>query len=233
MIESDIQRLNPGQVIDLFELDATLLNGGVLLWHNGVNELGNNVVWQGKTYSRFPVEADGFERSGKGSMPRPTLKAANVSGLVGALARELNDLVGAKLTRRRTFVKYLDAVNFPGSVNVQADPNVCFADEVWSVDRKSSENGVFVEFELSASFDVQGVFLPRRQCIQNVCTSKYRGAECGYTGGPVATELDILTSNPTADKCGKRLASCSLRFPQYGLFSPGLNFSGFPGTGLR
>ena len=228
MIESDIQQLNPGQLVDLFELDASGLGGDVLRWHNGVNGLSNDVIWQGAIYSRFPVEASGFERSGAAAMPRPMLKVANVSGLVGAMARELNDLTGAKVTRRRTFSKYLDAVNFPDGVNPQADPHVGFPDEVWFVDRKSSENGVFVEFELAAAFDVQGVMLPRRQCIQNVCTWQYRSAECGFAGGAVADKNDVPTSNPALDQCGKRLASCKLRF---GLYEP-LSFGGMPGVGL-
>lgn len=228
MIESDVQKLNPGQLVDMFELDPTSVGGSILRWHNGVNGPNNDVVWQGNTYARFPVEASGFERSGKGAMPRPRLKVANVSGLIGVLARELSDLVGSKITRRRTFAKYLDAVNFPDGINPQADPNVSFPDEVWFVDRKSNENGVFVEFELAAAFDVQGIKLPRRQCIQNVCSAIYRGAECGYVGGPVADKSDNPTSDPALDQCGKRLESCKKRFGQY---SP-LNFMGFPGVGL-
>lgn len=228
MIESDVQSLNPGQIVDLFELDATALGGDVLRWHNGVNMLGADIVWQGNSYTRIPVEASGFARSGKGSLPRPTLKVANVSGLIGALARGLNDLVGAKVTRLRTFAKYLDAVNFPGGINPQADPNVGFPNEVWFVDRKATENGIYIEFELAAAFDVQGVRLPRRQCIQNVCTWGYRSAECGYSGGPVADKYDTPTTNAALDQCGKRLASCKLRFGQYAELPAGM----FPGVGL-
>lgn len=228
MIESDVQKLNPGSIWEGFELDATALGGDVLRWHSGVNQMGNDVVWNGEIYSRFPVDASGFDKSSKGTMARPRIRVANVSGLIGAMARALDDLMGAKVTRRRTFVKYLDAVNFPGGVNPQADPNCAFADEIWFIDRKAGENGIFVEFELSSAFDVRGVKLPRRQCIQNVCPSIYRGPECNYTGGPVADKNDSPTSDPALDRCGKRLASCKLRF---GEFQP-LNFAGFPGVGL-
>lgn len=229
MISSDIQKLNPGQIVDLFELDAASLGGSKLLWHNGVNSLSNDVVWQGQTYSRFPVEASGFERSGSGAAPRPMLRVANVTGLMGAMARELGDLCGATVVRRRTFSKYLDAVNFPGGVNPQADPNVGFPKEVWTVDRKSAENGVYVEFELASAFDVQGVFLPRRQCIQNTCTWAYRSAECGYAGGPVADKFDVTTAIVSLDQCGKRLSSCKIRFGVAGI----LPYGGFPGAGMR
>lgn len=228
MIESDVQKLNPGALVEMFELDATAVGGDVLRWHSGVNFVGNDLVWNGKLYARFPVDASGFEKSGKGAMPRPRVRVANVSGLIGALARSLDDLMGVKVTRRRTFVKYLDAVNFPGGVNPQADPNCAFADEIWFVDRKANENGVFIEFELAAAFDVRGVKLPRRQCIQNSCIWTYRGPECGYAGGPVADKNDVPTTNPAKDGCGKRLASCKARFGAYAE----LPFGAMPGVGL-
>lgn len=227
-IASDIQTLAPGAIVELFELDCTVIGGAVLRFHNGVNELGADVVWDGATYTRFPVEASGFERTGSGSIPQPKLRVANVTGLVGALVRELQDLVRAKLTRRRTLVKYLDAVNFTGGVNPTADPNAAFPDEIWFIERKAGENGIYVEFELAAAFDVAGVMLPRRQCIQNVCTWKYRSAECSYAGGAVADRNDVPTGSMASDSCGKRLASCKLRF---GAYNP-LPFGSFPGVGL-
>ena len=229
MIETDVQKLNPGAIVEMFELDATQPGGDVLRWHNGVNALGNDVVWIGSTYSRFPVEATGFAKSSNGTMPRPMLRVANVSGLIGAMVRELDDLMGSKITRRRTFVKYLDAVNFPGGVNPQADPNCAFPDEVWFIDRKSGENGIFIEFELTAAFDVQGVKLPRRQCIQNVCTWRYRSAECGYSGDAMFDSLGNPTTDPSKDVCSKRLGDgCKVRF---GEWAP-LPFGAFPGVGL-
>ena len=228
MISSDIQKLNPGSLIELFEMDDSASGGDILRWHNGVNEVGNNVVWQGRTYSRFPVEASGFERTGKGSLPRPTLKVSNVTGTIGALVREREDLVGAQVIRRRTFVRYLDAINFPGGINPSADPNVGFPDESWQIDRKVSENGIYVEFELAAAFDVQGVKIPRRQCIQNSCVWIYRGPECGYTGSYV----DIAgnpTADPAKDVCSKRLGDgCKPRFGEF----EALPFGAFPGCGM-
>jgi lambda family phage minor tail protein L len=226
MIESDVQKLAVGDIIDLFELDSTDLGGEVFRWSNDVNEKGNDIVWQGNTYSRFPVQAEGFQKSGTGKSPRPTITVANVTGLIGALTKQLNDLVGATVTRRRTLVKYLDAVNFEGDVNPQADPNVGFSDEIWTIDRKSAENGIFITFELAAAFDLAGVMLPGRQ-VTRICTSKYRSAECGYAGGPVADVNDDPTSDLSKDVCGKRIGSCVLRFGE----NKALPYGGFPGVG--
>jgi lambda family phage minor tail protein L len=191
-VRSGSQLSDPGAIIDLFELDYSNLTGGeVLYFHAGVNGLGSDVVWQGRVYSRYPIDVEGFERSSSGTLPRPKIKVANILGSISSLAYTYQDLVGTKLTRRRTFLKYLDAVNFIGGYNLTADPNVGFTDEIWTVDRKSAENMIFVEFELAAAFDVAGVLLPRRHCIQNTCTWAYRSAECGFTGGAVATKNDI------------------------------------------
>lgn len=226
MITEDIQGLVASATISLYELDATSIGGTVLRWSNDVNELGNDIVWQGESYSRFPVDAQGFERAGSGRQPRPTLRVANITGLVGALTRELDDLIGSKLTRRRTFVKYLDAVNFSAG-NPQADPNVFFTDEIWFIDRKSSENGAYIEFELASALDLSGVVLPRRQVIRNVCPWQYRSAECSYAGGAVADDSDTPTTDLSQDACGKRVDSCKLRFGEFGT----LTFGGFAGVG--
>lgn len=229
MIESDIQKLNPGTIIELFQLDTVPIGGTETYYlHNGVNELGNNIVFDGITYTKFPIIAEGFDKTSSGTMPRPSIKIANVTGLMGALAKENSDLVNAKVTRIRTFSKYLDAVNFPGGVNPNADPNQVIDQEIWIIDRKVSENRVYIEFELTALFDLQGVMLPRRQCIQNVCTWKYRSSECTYSGGPVADKLDVPTSDLNKDQCGKRLSSCKLRFGANAV----LPFGAFPAVGL-
>jgi lambda family phage minor tail protein L len=124
--------------------------------------------------------------------------------------------------------KYLDAVNFDGAVNPNADPTAEFADDIYFIEQKVNENKNFVEFELTSSFDVQGVRLPRRQIVQNICPWKYRGAECGYTGTNYFDINDNVVGSLAADVCGKRLTSCQLRFGDYAE----LPYGGFPAAGL-
>ncbi|MEO6147180.1 MAG: phage minor tail protein L [Sulfuriferula sp.] len=227
-IASDIQLPAPGSLVELFVLDLTSVGSIVLYFHVGLNGLLSSVVWQGVTYTAMPMQFEGWEVTGKGQLPRPKARISNATGLIATYAKSFNDLVGAKLTRKRTFAKYLDAINLPGGVNATADPNVHFPDDVYFVDRKSVENKTLVEFELAAAFDVQGIVLPRRQFIQNVCAWKYRSAECGFAGGAVALSNDTPTTTLSLDSCGKRLASCKLRFGTYSQ----LPFGGFPATGL-
>jgi len=227
-IEQVVQELSPGAIISLIEVDLTSLGDIVYRFHNGTNELKADVVWQGNTYTQFPIDLEGFETSTQGTLARPSLKIANVSGVIGALIKSVGDMIGGKITRKRTMVKYLDAINFTGGINSTADPAVYFPDDIYFIDRKVSENKIFVEFELASSLDIQGIKLPRRQIIQNSCTWIYRSAECTYAGGAVADSNDNPTGDINLDVCGKRLGSCQLRFGTVNI----LPYGGFPGAGL-
>ena len=227
MIAADLQSLTPSNIIVLFELDLKPVGGSeVLYFFNDVNELGRSLVWGGQEYVGFPVAAEGFEHTGSGAPPRPKLQVANLDGLISKLHRDHGGLEGAKLTRTRTFMKYLDAVNFKDGKNPHADPHQYIEREIWFISRLSSENMAIVEYELSAAYDLGWIKLPRRQVIQNSCPWKYRGADCGYVGGPVSDEMDVATTDPKKDKCGRRLSSCKLRFGEKAM----LPFGGFPGA---
>lgn len=227
-ITSEIQKLEPSAIIELFEMDATAFGGDLLRFHAGTNGLRQNLVWQGDTYTAFPIKATGFDMSGNGQLPRPKLQVANVTGAITLLVLTYDDLLGAKITRKRTMAKYLDAVNFPGGTNPNADALAEFSDDVFFIDRKVTETRDLVEFELAAAFDVAGVQLPRRQIIQNVCVWRYRGSECGYTGTSYFNANDQAVGSAGLDVCGKRLTSCKARF---GENNP-LPFGSFPAAGL-
>ena len=77
-IASDIQKLDPGVLVEVFKLDATGIGGDVFHFHAGTNGLQNYLVWQGVTYTRYPVEAEGFELKATGTAPRPKLRASNI-----------------------------------------------------------------------------------------------------------------------------------------------------------
>ena len=225
-IAAEVQKLEPSAVIELFILDGTQIGAGTYYFHAGTNKLIAPIVWQGVTYVPFPISIEGFEVTSGGQLPRPKMKVANLSGAISLLVVQFGDFRGAKITRKRTLAKFLDAVNFPGGVNASADPTAEFPEDVYFVDQKESENRDVVQFALAAPFDVNGVQLPRRQIVQNVCPWLYRGAECGYTGSNYFTSADVSTTDPAQDVCGKRLASCKLRFTN------NLPYGGFPAAGL-
>lgn len=227
-IAAELQKLNPSAMVELFEIDMTALGDSIYYFHGGTNQLQQSVVWQGNTYMPWAVQASGFDFSTNGQLPRPKLALGNVNGTITAMVLALNDCVGAKVTRRRTMVRYLDAVNFPGGVNSNADPTAYLPDDIFYIDRKAREDRTVVEFELTTSYDVAGVQLPRRVIVQNICPFKYRGGECGYTGTNYFLSDDTSTALASDDTCGKRLSSCKARFGE----TEELPFGGFPGSGL-
>jgi len=230
-VYEDLSVLEPNAIIELFQLhlDATLHGSSdIYYFHNGVNAaVTGNVVWNGQSYVRLPLEATGFDYSSSGSLPRPKLAVSNIGSSITALLLQVNlitagnDLGGAKVVRIRTLKKYLDGA-------AGADPHAKFPDEIWYVDRKSNENRAVVEFELASKFDLVGVMLPRRQVIANVCQWVYRGGECGYTGSNYWNTQDQVVGTLALDACGKRIESCKLRFGA----TAELPFGSFPGAGL-
>lgn len=227
-ITSQIQSLEPTAVIELYTVDLTALGGSVLYFHAGTNELKENIVWQGQTYIRYPIEVEGFEINGQGTLPRPKLRVSNVLSTVTTLLLLYDDLAGAIVTRKRTLRKFLDAVNFDGG-NADADSAAEFPDDIYYIDRKTVENREVCEFELASVLDLAGVELPRRQIVSNLCTWRYRGGECGYTDTRYFKADDSETTDSTLDVCGKRLSSCKVRFGS----ATDLPFGGFPGANLK
>jgi lambda family phage minor tail protein L len=231
-IVTEVQSLSPSAVIELFVLDLSHVGQGYEYFHAGTNKVDANIVWRGQTYIRLPIEAEGFEAGSAGVLPRPKFRLANKDGQFSGLVRAYADLIECKLIRKRTFAKFLDAVNFPGGVNPTADQSQHYPDDIWVVDQKVLENWTVIEWEIDSSFSLQNEFLPGRQITQNSCPWDYRGPECGYNGtnysdinnNPVASEFD--GNGRRIDVCGKRLSSCEYKF------GPGaiLPFGDFPGA---
>ena len=227
-IAIELQNLEPSSIIELFQLDATSFGGDIYYFHAGTNLLRQAIIWQGQEYAPFPVEITGFEFTAGGQLPRPKMRVANVTGIITVLVLAYDDLLGAKLIRKRTMAKYLDAVNFSGGINPTQDTTAEFPDDIYYIEHKVNENKEVVEFDLSASFDVQGIKLPKRQIIQNLCPWKYRSSECSYAGTNYFDKYDNSVASVGLDVCGKRLSSCEIRFGS----TNELPFGAFPASGL-
>ena len=185
---SETQSINPGSVIEMFELttDAAFHGSATTYrFHDGSNPIayGNsnsngNIVWNGNTYIAVPLEADGFKYA-NGQLPRPTLTISNVTNLITAILLNVNvvtpgnDLTGAVVTRVRTLARFLDAVNFTGGTNPYGtpDPTAEYAKEIYKIDRKSAENRAVVQFELAAAFDLANIRIPLRVCTKELFPS--------------------------------------------------------------
>ena len=241
---SELQKINPSSIIELFTLElSSTLHGSdtTYRFHAGSNDIttgGNpgDIIWDGNAYSKFPIQVDGFEYNAEsGSLPRPTIVVANLLSSITSILISVNnttagnDLTGAKLTRIRTLVRYIDNANFSSGTNPFGTPDTSakLPDEIYYVARKVSENRDAVTFEMAAAFDLAGVRAPKRQCNANLCPWIYKGSECGYSGTNYYDENDKSTIITADDKCGKRLSSCRIRFGE----TAELPFGGFPGIG--
>jgi len=161
-----------------FNVNATITDPTVYLFHSGNNMKDSlDIVWQANTYSRMPSEATGFEYSGEGKLPRPTITFSNLLGTITSILQLTNqitpfsDLSGAKVTRRRTLSRFLDEENFPSNVNPykvnSVDPSAEMPREIYFIERKVTENRNLVQFELISTFDLAGISAPKKLVTRN------------------------------------------------------------------
>ncbi|HGE8480775.1 TPA: phage minor tail protein L [Serratia marcescens] len=204
-----ITEINMDALIELYDIDMTLIGGTRLRLHSGVNGMMKPVVWQGHEYEPYPIKGSGFTFNGKGPAPRPTLEVSNLLGLVTAIAGDFDSAVGGVVMRRQVCVRYLDAVNFAGG-NPQADASQEVVSR-WVIEQMTKLTARAAEFTLSAPSETDGLMLPGRVILSDVCPWGYRSEECGYAGPPVADEFGKPTTDPARDKCGRRLSDCKLR----------------------
>jgi len=244
MLSADIQTLEPGNEIILYEIDGTAFGADILRFHSHnlayteaeltqaaqtQQPLATKVIyWQGEEYSPWPAQLEGVEVNSDGSPSTPTLTVANLDGSISALCLYFQNMEQAKITIRRTLAKYLDAANFP-SGNSEADPTQ-EAVEIWYVDKKVNEDNVAVTFELSNPADLSGYKIGRQMTAYCYWCQRgeYRGADCGYTGEAMFTDEDQPTDNPALDQCSGTIKGCTLRFGE----NAELPHGGFPSVRL-
>ena len=270
-LAEELLKLAPTAVIDLFEVELTEAVNGVnqtYRYHAGKNGLtetikfgvypeGDSQAGSQIEYLAVPIEVDGFEFSAKGTLPRPTMRIANVNNAITSLIADYNPLA-AKVKRIRTFAKFINTTNYGQASSFSEESDITdtlitqgsdtfimetFNDtaapdakivETWYIDRISSENQQFVEFELAPKLDLVNIQIPRRT-IEEFCPWKYKGPECDYKPGDCFDINDQKITTGTqeqkedADVCGKRLKSCQKRFGR----DDDLPFGGFYGARLQ
>ncbi|WP_186270411.1 phage minor tail protein L [Burkholderia gladioli] len=208
-ITSDVQQLEPGRKVELFEVDCSRIGGDMMRFHGHLQS--SSIWWQGNEYKPWPIQATGFKRTTDSQQPTPKLVVGDVQGTISALCVYLGDLVGATVRRRRTLAKYLDAVNFAEG-NPSADPTAEMPPEIWRIEQKSDEQpGLQVEFTLASPLDFGGQQLPARQIV-SICQWVYRDANCGYTGTAYFDKNDQPVGDPALDRCSMRTTGCECRF---------------------
>jgi len=244
MLIRDLQRLEPGDEVILFELDGSEWGADVVRFHGyqvpyTADELRaagadadqlppKSIWWQGQEYAAWPVQIEGIETNGEGREVRPKFTAGNVSGRITALCLAFEDMLQFQLTIRCTMKRFLDAANFEGG-NDEADPTQEII-EIWYLDQKTGDNDQTVTWELASPGDVGGEQVGRQ--MTTLChwamTGGYRGPNCGYTGPYVDIDGNP-TDDPELDECDGCLGTgCE---PRFGATSQ-LPFGGFPAVSI-
>ena len=227
-LATSIQQAEIGAFVELFTLDVTSLGAGILYWTPSRPSADKPVTWRGETYTSVDIQADGFDLTAGGTLPRPRLTIGNADNLVGSLLSQYGDVLGCTVTRTRTLYEYLDD-------QLGADPDAAWPVDIYRVERKVSQNKMQVVLELATATDQAGVTMPGRVVLRDVCTLLYRRwgagsfdysrATCPYTGTDC---FDRQGNNTTSlnDSCGKRISDCKLRFGAHNE----LPYGGFPGV---
>lgn len=195
--------LTPSSIIDLYEIDIsdivfdlnlsqavdfTNSSDLVFRFHNSIN-YKDAIYWRGDKYIMAPISVDGIERTSNGPPQSPKFTITSSSQGIDAISKlrqiiyQIGDISGARFVRNRTFVKYLDAINFIDKTTNQIftpNPNVSFGKDVFFIDRKSKEDKTNIEFELALIVDIQNIKLPGRLVLANKCNCIYRGNGCLY-----------------------------------------------------
>lgn len=227
LIATDQQKLVQDARVEMFELE---IEGQGTLYFSSTSNNGQPLLFGGKEYQPIPIKAEGFEWSGSGTLPRPTLSIAMDDMSFISLVTGNADLVGCPITRIRTYRKYLDDGSNP-------NPTAMFPVERYFINRKSEDSGKSWSFELTSKQDREGRMVPALQVIRDTCRHRFRkwngsywnytGATCPYAGAAMYDQNGEPTTDPNKAQCGKRLTDCEIHF---GVGSV-LPMRAFPGVG--
>jgi lambda family phage minor tail protein L len=218
--------------------DSTYPNESIFRFHNNIKLIETSIYFDSdktathnppltselKEYIAIPIDVQGFETTAKGTQATPTLTLTVSEEGITALAlfkdiiRQVGDLSGVKVTRIRTYYKYLPPQNFyPDHLNPNYDQYIEYPRDIFYIDRKSNEDKFSIQFELASLLDLEGIKLPLRQIISNRCMWTYRGEGCEYNESNFPNQ-----AIPVADLKDELLADII----NYPLFNKGLWASG-------
>lgn len=218
---SEAMSLEPSSIVEFYKIYYAYPDNeedfiSVTPFRRGGDQDSLIIFWQGHGYLAYPMEATGFSTKGDNTLARPRLKIANRDLAISKYLSVHNNLVGAKVVRKRTFAKFLDGSNFQGGENPYfntatnepaSDPTAYLPDQTFYINRRITENKMVVELELSTPLELSNVYVPNRNVYSNVCSWLYRGYGCRYNLKPKTTAL----SKPFLDSEGTTVTAESLK----------------------
>ena len=241
-LNKQLSSLTPDALIDLYEIDFSNLQSNFEMLEDlyGIN-IGaetvyrfcpmingtNPIVWQGKSYQPLPIKMEGFEQKSDGRLPRPTMTIANPEGIFSKIVHSNQDFANCKVTRKRTYARFLDDENFQNrnlndvGVNPfgKADPSSHLPDDVYFINKKNQENRQYIEFELVSSLELEDSPVPARIVLSDYCGWTYRcNVGCNYQGLPIETiEGQDLTTHVSPGTYPRKAQDV----PEWNRYGPG------------
>lgn len=221
--ENCLQRLYPGEIITLIEVDATKFGGQIYRMHSEnvkytpeelleAQQTGvlppKDIVFRGNVFGARPFGISGIGFTGNGKAEKPKLTLSNLDSRISAMIRSYNGMMQAKVTIWVTAAELMDDA---GNVEDGA-----YRKMIYYVERPSIVNKTVAEFELTSPYDMDGIMIPAR-ITQSVCywaqRNWYRsGKGCGYNGNKMFDKDNKPVTDPSLDRCAGTVTACKLRF---------------------
>lgn len=221
--ENVLQKLYPGEILTLVEIDGTKFGAQVYRFHgeniaftpaeilaatNGGELKPKTITFQGNEYGARPFGISGIEFNGNGKAGKPQLALSNIDSRVSALCRSYNGMMQAKVT---IWVTQKGLMKPDGTVEAGD-----FRKLVYYVERPNYADQNIVRFDLTSPYDMDGIMIPPR-ITQSVCywaqRNWYRsGKGCSYNGPRMFDKDNNPVTDPSLDSCAGTVTACKLRF---------------------
>ena len=170
-------------------------------------------------YEAIPCSHDVIEITSVSTQPRLEITISDAAGAVTSLIDSVDGIENAKLTIRRTKVRYLDSGSTPSTSAILQQSELI-------VSRVSQFiPGQACIIETQNPIDQGNLNLPCR-VAHTKCSWQYRGSYCGYTGNEMFKLDNSPTLDPDEDQCSKDLGGCRVR-------NNVINFGGYPALQRR
>ena len=221
LIVTDAQQLEVSSpILDLYELQIGIGTNNTLFFHSAKDldngTVSNDLIFDGNTYVSLPIIMDDIEKQSSGAMNRPKLTIANVESMIkagsdfktemdkdswngtvdGVLVDsdtfKFEDLIGQRVTRRRTLEKYTGLNTVPYE----------FDSETFIIDRIAAKTAILCELELASPADITGIRVPNRQVIGKYCPWIYQGFSEGVVKSACSWQKSQQIGGNTTNNTG-------------------------------
>jgi lambda family phage minor tail protein L len=154
-IQQEIQLQATDAIIELFELDCTQLGGTIYRFSPQLGANNQPITFNNQIWNPLPIMIEGLNYSGSEAPAKPSITLSNVSKVMLPAVINQGDIVGAKLTRWRTFAKYLSTGSQPSGTSF-------LPRDIWYIERKEHHNKLSIKWMLTSELNKANRKLPRR-----------------------------------------------------------------------